>query len=323
MIFTPGVYEHAAAHIGHTPWEVSRDPGLLVKAHHAAWQCYRHDLVVAGIDVYNLEPEALGAQVPEPSGCNVPAIAMHPCEEIDELTGLPVLEPLRHPRMAGMLDAARQLQKVCAGAQVRVPVCGPFALAIGLMGLDNLLVALAEDADDARHALKQLLPGQFNYLRAIGDAGLRPLFFESGATPPLLPVALFESVERPLLTLLFEEAEGLFGERPPCIIGGDAAPMAEAFLQTRPDYVIAPSETDQAAFLNVAAGFPETHVRVNLKGLHLLKPDFAEVRAEADRVLTLVRERKNVSVGCGVVPFEADPEQVCRLRNYVASAALS
>jgi hypothetical protein len=33
MDISPSVYEHAAALIGRTPWEVSRDPELLYAAH--------------------------------------------------------------------------------------------------------------------------------------------------------------------------------------------------------------------------------------------------------------------------------------------------
>jgi hypothetical protein len=33
MIFSPGIYEHAAALISRTPWEVSRSADMMVEAH--------------------------------------------------------------------------------------------------------------------------------------------------------------------------------------------------------------------------------------------------------------------------------------------------
>jgi len=64
MPFSAAVYENAARFTGRTPWEVSRDPDLLHAGHRAAWLEYGHTPVVVGIDIYNLEAEAYGAQRP-------------------------------------------------------------------------------------------------------------------------------------------------------------------------------------------------------------------------------------------------------------------
>lgn len=56
-------YEHAAALIGRTPSEVSRDPELLVEAHTRCHERYHTRSAVIGIDVYNLEAEMMGAKI--------------------------------------------------------------------------------------------------------------------------------------------------------------------------------------------------------------------------------------------------------------------
>ena len=319
MKFSPGVYEHAAMLIGRTPWEVSRSEALLVDAHRTAWEVYRHPMVVAGIDVYNLEAEAYGAVIAEPPGGNVPSIGLHPCSELGELIELPVLDPLQHQRISDVLNAAAVLREVCPGAIVRVPVCGPIALGSGLLGMENLLIALLEDEETTVTALNHLLEGQIRYLQAIRNAGVLPVIFESGSTPPLMPPRLFERVEAPLLRRLFDASEEIHGERPPCIIGGDAVLVAEAFFDTKPGFVIAPSETDQAAFLRVASRYPDIHVRVNMSAALLAGSNFDPIQAEAERAITLAKTRDRVSVGCGVVPYHANPEVVCRLRDFVQS----
>ena len=321
MEFCPGIYEHAAALIGRSPWEVSRSTDLLVEAHHAAWTSYGHRLVVVGIDVYNVEPEALGAEVGEPPGNNVPAIGRHPLEELGDLTNLPAFNA-RVGRFPMILDAARALVPLCTGAEVRVPVCGPMAFANGLLGMENLLIGLMEDPQAAMETLDRLVSHQTGYLRAIAEAGVRPVFFESGTTPPLMSAAMFEEIEVPLLKRLFETAFAIFGERPPCIIGGDAAPIARAFLETEPGYVIAPSETDQAGFMNIASAFPNTHVRVNMAATLLASGDWQSLEQEARRAAGLAASRPNSSVGCGVVPFEAAPETIRHLRAFIESLHL-
>jgi len=317
MKFSPGIYEHAARLIGRTPWEVSRSEALLAEAHRTAYDIYHHPMVVAGIDVYNLEAEAYGAVIAEPPGGNVPSIVSHPCSEIGDLIDLPVLDPLQHPRIGVVLSAAAALRKVCPEATVRVPVCGPIALGSGLLGMENLLIALLEDEETTAAALNHLLKGQVRYLQAIRDAGVLPIIFESGSTPPLMPPRLFEQVEAPLLRRLFDESERVHGERPPCIIGGDAVLVADALFNTKPGFVIAPSETDQAAFLRAASAHPDIHVRVNMSAAVLACSSFDSTQTEAERAIKLASCRDTVSVGCGVVPYHADPEIVCRLRDFV------
>jgi hypothetical protein len=63
MEVSPSVFEHAARFIGRTPWEVSRDGDLIYQAHARAYEYYRHAPIMAGIDIYNLEPEAYGAHI--------------------------------------------------------------------------------------------------------------------------------------------------------------------------------------------------------------------------------------------------------------------
>ena len=100
MEVSPSVYEHAAKFLGRTPWEVSRDGELLYQAHAAAYETYRHTPIMPGIDIYNLEPEACGAVVEQPEGCNIPAIVPHPLDSVARLLDLPPLNPAVDGRIA-------------------------------------------------------------------------------------------------------------------------------------------------------------------------------------------------------------------------------
>ena len=45
------------------------------------------------------------------------------------------------------------------------------------------------------------------------------------------------------------------------------------------------------------------------------------MRAEADRALAIARSRPNTVIGAGVLPYETRPENVFRLRDYLASVS--
>ena len=129
MQFCPSVYEHAARVIGKSPWEVSRDLGLLAKAHIEAYRLNQHRPVVVGIDIYNLEAEAYGAVVGRAAGNAIPAIREYPCSSVKELLGLEPFDPKTAGRIPMVIEAAKRVHDSCPDADVRIPLSGPFSLA--------------------------------------------------------------------------------------------------------------------------------------------------------------------------------------------------
>jgi len=317
IAFSPGIYEHAAALIGENPCAVSKDANLLFHAQSAAWQRYQHPMVVAGIDVYNVEPEVHGAGLDSPSGSGVPSIVSHPFSSVDALLGIPAPDPSRDGRMPMILGVAQRLAGECAPATVFVSMCGPLAFANGLVGMDEVLCTMMEDPALVRKALVRLAESQETYVRAILSAGARPLIFESGASPPLLPPALFSEIEAPALGRLFEVCRAAGEPAPACILGGDALPIFPALAALSPGFLICPSETDQPGFVQAAEAFPGIAVRINMPVAALLESDWEKTARVADMAMALARRLPLGSVGTGVVPFDANPDLLIRLRDYV------
>lgn len=314
---SPGIYEHAAGLVGETPARVSRDGALLFEAHKAAWDIYQHPHVVAGIDVYNVEPEALGAELDAPVGNGVPSVISHPVPSLEALLDIGAPDPARAGRMPVVIEAARKLAGHCRGAGVFVPVCGPLALANGLVGMDEVLCMMVEDPDLVAAALLHLADLQGHYVRSILGSGLRPMIFESGASPPLLPHALFSTIEAPALGRLFSICRLSGDDAPHCILGGDVVPVLADLLALDPGFLICPAETDQSAFVELAAAAPHIAVRVNMPVGALLTTDWEETRRAADLARSLAARLPNSTVGTGVVPVNARPDLIVQLRNYI------
>lgn len=318
MELSPSVYEHAAAVIGRTPWEVSRDAELLFEAHAAAYRLYRQTPVMPGIDIYNLEAEAYGATVENPQGFGVPAIRRPILSSARQLLDLPPLDPKRDGRIPMQIAVAARLSSAFPEAVVRVPVSGPFSIASNLVGFDTLLGEVATDPDGVAAGLMHLAEGQVAFAREIGAHGLDVAFFESAACPPLLSPAMFRRVELPALRAILEGMAEVLGHPVPCIIGGDTAPILEAILETGTSYVVAPYETDQRVFMAKIWDRTDVRVRVNTDVEIVSRGPWERIRAEADRIARLVRGRPNVCMGTGALPYETPPENVLRLREYVS-----
>jgi uroporphyrinogen decarboxylase len=318
MDISPSVYEHAAAVIQRTPWEVSRDADLLYEAHAAAYRIYRHTPIMPGIDIYNLEAEAYGAPVTNPGGTGIPAINRPIAQSAAELLRLPPLDPRSDGRIPMQIRVAARLAREFPETQVRVPVSGPFSIASNLVGFQNLLCDVATDPDQVAAALMHLVAGQVRFAEEIRAQGVDVAFFESAACPPLLSPAMFRRVELPALKAILGGMAAVLGHPVPCIIGGDTTPILEAMLETGTGYVVAPFETNQEAFLKKIWDRTEIRVRVNSGSEIISRGPWERIRGDADRIIGLLRGRPNVCLGTGALPYETPPENVLRLREYVA-----
>lgn len=318
MELSPSVYEHAAAVIGRTPWEVSRDPELLFQAHARAYEIYHQTPIMPGIDIYNLEAEAYGAVVENPQGFGIPGIPRAALGSAADLLKLKPLDPRADGRIPMAIQVASRLAREFPEALVRVPVSGPFSIASNLVGFQQLLMDVATDPELVGRGLLTLVEGQIAFAEGIKACGLDVAFFESAACPPLLSPAMFRRIELPALKAIITGMREVLGHPVPCIIGGDTTPILEAMLETGTGYVVAPYETDQAAFVRKIWDRTDVRVRVNSDVELISRGTWDQIRADADRIIKLIKDRPNVCMGTGALPYETPPENVLRLRDYVA-----
>jgi len=317
MNISPSVYEHAAQLIGVTPWEASRDAELMFRAHAEAYRRYRHTPIMPGIDIYNLEAEAYGGRIDKPHDINIPAIAEPIFESTAQLQDLPPLDPERDGRIPMQIDVARRLRDTFPEADIRVPVAGPFSIASNLVGFETLIIDSATHGETAAESLMHLVEGQVAFSRGIKEAGVDVAFFESAACPPMLSPAQFREVELPALKSIMSRIGEVVGHPIPCIIGGDTTPIVEAMLETGTGYLVCPFETDQTAFMEKVAERTDVMIRVNCDLRIISSGTREQIREEADRVIRLIGNRPNTTLGTGALPFEADPENVLYIMDYI------
>jgi uroporphyrinogen decarboxylase len=317
MDVSPSVYEHAAQFLGKTPWEVSRDGELIFQAHAAAYECYHHAPIMPGIDIYNLEAEAYGAEIAEPQGLGIPAVRHPPFHSAGDLLALEPFDPERAGRIPTLIAVASRLARRFPEADVRVPISGPFSIASNLVGFNNLLLEVATEPDLVAAALLHLVEAQVGFAAAVHRAGADVAFFESAACPPMLSPALFHRVELPALKQIMTRIGQVVGHPIPCIIGGNTTPIVEAMIETGTGYLACPFETNQEAFMAKVRDRQSLRIRVNMDLRIVASGTFAQVEAEADRVLRLIGDRPNCCLGTGALPYETRPENVLHLMEYI------
>lgn len=307
----PVIYEHAARCLGRTPWEVSRDAGLLADAHLAAWRIYRHAPVTIGIDLYNPEPEAWGARVGEPPGTAVPAIAAHPLADAAGLAGLRPLDPARDGRLPLLLDAVRRVRAALpAGVPVSVPVQGAVSCASGLLGMEALMLAAQDDAEALAAGLRRLVAMLEPWVAAIAAAGAGITIFESAAAPPMLSPRLFRRLAAQPLAELAALAARSAGAPPFLVMGGDIAPIVADLAACGCGGLLVPAETDQVKCLAALAAHPQLRLRLNLPVGAVVGGDATAYTAALARARALAAGRPGAVLGTGVLPWDADPQAI-------------
>ena len=319
MKFAPSVYEHAARFLNKSPWQVSRDEELMYKAHAAAYEAYRHEPITIGIDIYNLEAEAYGATVDEPSGNNIPTIGKPLYQSLDDLLQIQCFNPKTDGRLPLVIRAGKRVAEQFPQADVRIPVSGPFSIASLLLPFETLLIESFSDPQKVMRVLERLAENQLAFCEEIHNAGLKITFFESAATPPLVSPEQFRTIIMPVLKEMIRNISTLTGENTALIIGGDTTPILESILQTGAKYIICPSETDQKAFMQKMRTAPDVMVRINMDPQIIAYGEWPELQNEIERVLAIAAERHNVVIGTGVLPYDARPETVLKIQEYIHS----
>ena len=317
--FAPVVYEHAAKFIGRRPWEVSRSADLLVEAHAAAYAVYRHAPVVAGIDVYNVEAEAYGAVVGASRENEVPSIIGQLCQGAADLCRLAWPDAAGSGRFPMIMEAAARLKRECPGAEVRIPLSGPFSIACALAGFQGILTEVLTNPDTVAAALRHLAAGQVEACRTLASRGFRVMFFDSAASPPIISSDSFKSLVFPALCEMIAGVRRLTNESPPLILGGDTAGILEDLLRTGTEYVICPAETDREAFMEVMKKYPSVTVRMNTPAILFASDDREALRAELKYLTKLAGGRPATVLGSGVLPYDADPSMVRYAQEFAAT----
>lgn len=317
MDFLPSIYEHAARVINKSPWEVSRNAELLFRAHAAAYQLYRHSLIVVGIDIYNIEAEAYGSIVEQPGENEIPGIITPICNFVSEILDLEPIDLIKNGRIPMILDVAENLKHRFPNAKISVPVSGVFSIASNLIGLEKLLTSMVLEPDIVCKALSHLVQGQIAFCTEVSKRKLNISFFESAASPPLVSPKQFKKIVLPSLTKIIKKATSLFKHPIACIIGGDTVTIINWVVKAGAGFVICPFETNQEEFMNKLKRFPGVKVRINMDTNILLSGNQKIIFGEIKRVRKLVKLNKNSCIGTGVVPFETEPETILKIRDYI------
>jgi len=315
--FVPTIYEHAAALIKKTPSELAISSELIVEAQLFAFEKYKHDLVTVGVDIYNIEAEALGCKVQYFESTDIPGIKENVLADKEKLCELGVPNPERDGRMPLMLNAAAKIRsKIGDEVPVSGTIVGPFTLAAIIRGIEALLLDIYEDPSFFQRILDFTRQVGERYGEAMIPRGLGVAINESFSTPPFLSMKLYADsvfpVQRRMIQFFRDKGVKNIG----LIIGGDTAPFANFLVKTGTSILIADYNTDLQRYKTISqqAGVV---LRGNVNPRLLERATQEELLQAARHVLHQGKPGGRFLLGTGVVPYHAAPKNLLALRELV------
>jgi uroporphyrinogen decarboxylase len=315
--FVPAVYEHKARLAGRTPSEVCRDGGLLRECLERELETYDPDMLTVGVDVYNVEAEALGCAVRYFDGsADVPAVEAPLIDGPAGLRRLGLPDPGADGRMPLFVGTAAGLHRdIGRDIIVRGALTGPFSLASALAGTENLLVATVDDPAFVRGLLEFAGRVTVVFGAAFLETGVEVVIFDSKASPAAASPKVFRKFVMPVYRDIVVPGLRAAGARQtPLIVGGDTTPVLEDLLRTGATQLLCDAGSDLALFRKRCREERRAlRVSVDARLVHTGRPD--EIRAEALRLLMAAGPEPGLLFGCGVVAYDCDPANVIALRE--------
>ncbi|HWA88015.1 MAG TPA: uroporphyrinogen decarboxylase family protein [Opitutus sp.] len=318
-LFLPAIYEHKAAFIGSTPSAIARNADLLTKAMLAEFEAIGPDGLVVGVDVYNLEAEAVGCHVTfyEGDDTSIPGISPgnHILHVGDDLAQAKLPHPLKDGRMPVNIDAARRV-RAAVGDEVwlRGAISGPFSLAISLIGAEALFLACIDSPDWVHAALDYAGRIIQEFAQGYLDAGVELIMFDSQASPELLSPAMYEEFVLPVTARLVDWAATQGVRDLPLIIGGNTTAIAEAQVRTGCNNLLCDFKGDFDVWSEVCREAKRA-MRRNLSPRLIETGTPDEIHEAAREVLAQARDLPGFIMGTAVIPFGTPAENILAVKE--------
>jgi uroporphyrinogen decarboxylase len=320
--FVPAIYEHKARLVGRSPSEVCRNRELLHSALHRELEVYAPDMLVVGIDVYNIEAEALGCKVVYFDDSHaVPGIVAPLMAGPEDFHRLGLPDPERDGRMPLFLDVAERLQKeIGDGMIVRGAVSGPYSMAAMVLGAEQFVCATVEDPGFARRLVEFCARVAVEFGKAFVARGVEPIIFDSRATPKLASPRVFRGLVTPIYRdFVLPELKAAGARFVPLIIGGNTTSVIDDLIATGATQLLCDHSSDLAQF-GAKCRQAGVSFRANVDAVLVNRGTADEVRRAALKILSVCGQQPGFLLGCGVLDYNANPEVVCAIRHALEQA---
>jgi len=181
--------------LGCSPREYHQEGGKLARSTLIGHEIFRHDSVDVAWDIF-LEAEAAGAELEFPED-GVPQVRKHVLSQKAALSALPLPRPESSGRYPLFLEACRAVASSLQGVALSATVTGPWTIAAGLRGTQELIYDTVDDPAFVGDLLKFTTEVTQVLGAGVLETGLSLTLGEAASSCSLISPALYRRFIKP------------------------------------------------------------------------------------------------------------------------------
>ena len=237
--------------VGASIRQLLQDPNVFVKAQIAAYERYKPDILLMMWDLLT-DVEAFGNEMkfPEHSLC---FSTKHSLENKGKLSSLEIPDPTRDGRLPGYVEAVAQANKIVTDSIVSAVIAGPWTIAVGLRGAEDLLKDCFKDPDFVLELMELCVQACMRNGESLHPLGAGLGYSEAPASCSLISPKIYRKFILPYherLVAHFEKKKVGLGLH----ICGQADPILEDMVNTGWTNISVDAPTDLAKAAAAARG---------------------------------------------------------------------
>lgn len=317
VLFCPAIYEHKAKLIGKSISETGHDPGLLTEAVIAEYETYRPDMLTVGMDIYNIEAEAVGSKVSVTEEKNsVPGIESYCLEDVSDTGNLEPVDVKKDGRMSIVTEAVKNVQNRFGDeVLVRGAVSGPFTMAANIIGIEKLVMAQMMQPNEFKQLMDYCTAVIIDFAKTFTACGASVCLFDSQASPPFISPDSFKELILPYFKKINSEFKKAGAKCTELVIGGETEAIAGYMVGSSFDIVLSDFTTDFGKFDRGK----QAVIRRNMSPILIENGPDDELDAQVREIVQLAKSHDNVIVGTGVLAYDVEVEKILKLKELIFS----
>ncbi|UCF28154.1 MAG: uroporphyrinogen decarboxylase family protein [Chloroflexota bacterium] len=237
--------------IGASVSDLLQDHNVFLKAQTAAYERYKPDIMIMMWDL-SMDIEAMGNELRYPED-SMSVVTKEFLADKGKLSSVQVPDPKADGRLPGYLEACAALKEVVTEAPVSGVIAGPWTIAMGLRGANDLIVDTKMDPDFVHELMQISTEATKSFTQALSEIGIGVGYSEAPASCNLISPAIYRDFVLPYhkeLVSYFKEKKIGVGIH----ICGNANPILEDMVSTGASNISVDSGTDLAKAAEAARG---------------------------------------------------------------------
>jgi uroporphyrinogen decarboxylase len=237
--------------IGASVRDLLQDHKVFAKAQIAAYERYQPDIMIMMWDL-SMDIEAMGNELRYPED-SMSVVTKEFPEDKANFSKLKVPDPQKDGRLPGYLEACVETKNVVTDAPVSGVIAGPWTIAMGLRGANDLIVDTKMDPDFVHELMKISTEATKSFTEALSEIGIGVGYSEAPASCNLISPAIYKDFVFPYhqeLVSYFKEKRVGVGIH----ICGNANPILDDMVATGASNISVDSGTDLAKAAEAARG---------------------------------------------------------------------